>query len=127
MQRSLLYTLLTAALLLAGCSAAPESAAPPPTPDLALAQGMDVFRIHCASCHASQPDMTLVGPSLAGIASQAATRVVGEDAQTYISNSILHPADFIVPGYQNLMPNTFGKTLSGEDFDALVAYLLTLE
>ncbi len=127
MQRCLFYSLLAFALLLAGCGASPETAAPTPTPDPTLAQGQDAFRIHCAACHATQPDMTLVGPSLAGIASQAATRVPGEDAQTYISNSILRPADFILPGYQNLMPNTFGKTLTGEDFDALVAYLLTLE
>ncbi len=122
----MLFLLLFSLLLVAcGGSATPSTAIA--TLDPVLTQGQEVFRIHCAACHATQADMTLVGPSLAGIASQAALRVEGQDAQTYLSNAILRPSEYIVTGYQNLMPNTFGKTLSGEDFDALILYLLTLE
>lgn len=113
--------------LLAACGQPPADQSPTPTPDPVIAQGMDVYRIHCAACHATQPGVALVGPSLGGIASIAATRIEGMASEAYIVNAIMRPDDFIVPGYQNLMPNTFGKTLSGEDLDALVAYLLTLE
>lgn len=110
-------------LLLAGCAAEP----PPPTPTLPpeLARGQRVFQIHCASCHSLQGDLVIVGPSLAGIANRAETRIDGQDARTYLYTAILDPNAFTVPGFSQLMPTTFGKTISGEDLDALVAFLLT--
>lgn len=71
--------------------------------------------------------MTIVGPSLAGIARTGAGRVDGQDASTYIYTAILNPNAYIVPGFSETMPTTFGKSLSGEDLDALVAFLLTQE
>lgn len=117
---------ISLAFLLSGCAAA---APPPPTPTLApeLARGQRVFQIQCGACHSLQPEMVIVGPSLAGIATSGASRVDGQDARTYIYTAILNPNAYTVPGFAQLMPTTFGKTLSGEDLDALVAYLLTLE
>lgn len=112
-------------LLLAGCTAEP----PPPTPTLPpeLARGQRVFQIQCASCHSLQDDLVIVGPSLAGIAGRAETRIDGQDARAYLYTAILDPNAFTVPGFSQLMPTTFGKTISGEDLDALVAFLLTMK
>lgn len=113
-------------LLLTGCAA---DAPLPPTPTLPpeLARGQRVFQTHCGSCHSLQPETVIVGPSLAGIATSGASRIDGQDARTYIYTAILNPNAYTVPGFSQLMPTTFGKTLSGEDLDALVAYLMTME
>lgn len=63
----------------------------------------------------------------AGVASRAHERVPGQDAHTYLLTSIMRPTAFVVAGYDTLMPETFGKTLSGEEIDSVVAYLMTLE
>ena len=73
------------------------------------------------------PDTTLVGPSLAGIAQRGATRIDGLDARAYLYTSIMRPSNFLVAGFDNLMPSTLAKTLSGEEIDAVVAYLLAQE
>ncbi len=86
--------------------------------------GKRVFEAHCAACHSLAPGVTLVGPSLAGIAVQAATRVDGLDARGYLYTSILRPGAYLVEGFQDLMPSTLAKTLSGEEIDAVVAFLL---
>jgi hypothetical protein len=69
----------------------------------------------------------IVGPSLGGIASTAGSRVEGLDAQQYIEQSLLTPDAYVVEGYTDLMPKDFGRKLSGEELDAVVSYLLTLE
>ncbi|MBE7531629.1 MAG: cytochrome c [Chloroflexi bacterium] len=86
-----------------------------------------MFSQNCGSCHSTIPETVIVGPSLAGIASRAETRKPGQDGRTYLYTAILQPGDFLVDGYSDLMPATFGKQLTGEDLDAVVAYLLTLE
>lgn len=91
------------------------------------AHGQEVFNTHCATCHSTAPDTVIVGPSLYGVASRAGTRVEGMDAKTYIQTSVLKPNDFVVPGYPDAMVPDFAKQLTGEDFDAVVAYLLTLK
>jgi cytochrome c2 len=109
--------------LLAACGSAAE---PTPAPTLApeLAHGQRVFELHCAACHSLAPDTILVGPSMAGIATRASTRVDGLDARAYLYASIMRPGDYLVEDYQNLMPSTLAKSLSGEDIDAVVAFLL---
>lgn len=89
--------------------------------------GERLFIQNCASCHATSPDTIIVGPSLAGVAQSAENKVSGLDARSYIETSILEPDAYINEGFNDLMPRTFGKTLTGEELDSLVAYLLTLE
>jgi nitric oxide reductase subunit C len=113
--------------VLGACSQRGAEAEPVATVDPQVAQGKRLFSQHCASCHATEPDTIIVGPSLAGIASRAAERSEGLSAQHYIELSILQPSAFIVPGFGDAMPSSFGKRLSGEELDALVAFLLTLE
>lgn len=121
---------LLSVLFLAACGGNAEDPSPAlPTATLSpqAARGKTVFSQNCGSCHSVIPDTVIVGPSLAGVATRADTRKSGQDGRTYIYTSILQPGDFLVDGYENLMPATFGKQLTGEDLDAVVAYLFTLK
>jgi cytochrome c len=113
-------------LLLAACSASSAAANATPLSE-EEAFGEDLFTAHCASCHSTMGDTVIVGPPLSGVATRAETRVVGLDAAAYIEQSILEPSAYVNDGYQDLMPKTFGVVLSGDEVDALVAYLLTLK
>ncbi len=115
-----------AGFLLAACRAPTTPQTPTPSPDPVIALGRRVFQQHCAACHALTPDTVIVGPSLAGIATRAGTRVPGLDARRYIELSILRPGDYVVEGFPNAMPSDLGKKMTGEEFDALVAFLMTL-
>ena len=95
--------------------------------DPVTAEGQMVFKQNCASCHAVTGDTLIVGPSLAGIASRAASRVEGQSAEEYIQFSILRPGEYVVEGFSDLMPTNFGTTLTGEQLDSVIAYLITLE
>ncbi len=89
--------------------------------------GRSLFGQYCSSCHATKPDVVVVGPSLAGIRRTAAERVPGMDPHAYIENSIKEPSAFVVDGFDNQMPATLRETLTQEEIDALIAYLMTLE
>jgi nitric oxide reductase subunit C len=114
--------------------AAPDSEDP-------VARGQHLFNGAgaCAGCHALAPGVTLVGPSLAGIASRAAERVKdpayagdADSGEAYLRESILAPSRYLVPGEryaaggQSFMPETYAQTLEPEQIDHLVAYLATL-
>jgi len=117
--------LIFIALLLAACSS--TNAQPTPTLDPTQKQGRGVFNLRCAQCHATVPDTVVIGPSLAGIATYAATRMEGYDAEAYIEHSILSPRDYIVDGFADTMPTNFGKELTSEELTSVVAYLMTLK
>jgi nitric oxide reductase subunit C len=116
------------ALLLVACGGTAEPT-PIPTPELTEQErlGQQVFTRECAACHSLSPETTIVGPPLAGIATTAAARVPDLDAEGYIFNSIMRPGDYLVEGYANTMPDNFGRRLTGEQIDAVVAFLLTME
>lgn len=82
---------------------------------------------NCATCHALEPDVVIVGPSLAGIATRAGTRVPGLSAEQYIRDSLLNPGDYVVAGFQNVMAQNLADMLSSEQINDLIAFLLTLE
>ena len=123
MKFQVLFMVLTAGSL-AACSAL-STVQPTPTPNALVIQGRQVYVAHCAGCHALEPNTTVIGPSLAGVATRAETRVQGEDAQTYIETSVLNPSAYVVDGYKDVMPKNFAKDLSSDDFNAIVAFLLT--
>lgn len=112
--------------LLAGCgaNAAPTAVPPTLTLDPQLTLGRQVFVAHCGACHSTAPETVIVGPSLAGIAQHGGQRVDGFDARTYIYSSVMQPGDYVVKGYDNLMPKDLAKKLTGEELDAVVAYVL---
>ncbi len=85
----------------------------------------------CATCHSVDANQTrIIGPGLWDVASVAGTYVAGENAVQYIQQSILDPNAFIAPGNPpfppNLMPQDWGKILSPQDLNDVIAYLLTL-
>ena len=123
MKNTVIILVVVISVLLAACAGGGPS--PTPTLDPVVAKGQSLFRTNCASCHALIPETIVVGPSLYGIASRAGDQMDGLDAKMYIELSILKPDAYIVEGFDNLMPSTFGKTLTTEELNALVAFLLT--
>jgi mono/diheme cytochrome c family protein len=87
----------------------------------------------CSACHSLQPGQDVVGPSLAGIGTRAASTVSGQDAATYIRHSIQAPGEYLVPGDkyqsngQSLMPANLGNDMTAQDLADMIAYLLTLK
>ncbi len=80
----------------------------------------------CKTCH-SLDGSKLVGPTLQGIGARAATRVQGESAEQYIRTSITDPNAHIVEGFPAGVMPSFKTTLSDQQLNDLVAYLLTLK
>src|SRR5690606_10033856 len=107
-----------------------------------IAQGELVFRQTppaCFACHSTSPGVALAGPSLAGLATRAAALVdsahytgSATDAEGYIRESIVNPHAYLVPGAmfssggRSFMPDNNQETLSAEQIDQLVAYMLSL-
>jgi mono/diheme cytochrome c family protein len=108
------------------------------------ARGADLFSqkvksengtaLPCKACHSLQPDAVIVGPSLAGVATRAGSRVPGKSAADYIRESIQNPSAFIVPGNpafvnngKSVMPEGLGNNMSPQNLADIIAYLLTLK
>ncbi|MBN2045462.1 MAG: cytochrome c [Anaerolineales bacterium] len=109
-------------LLLVSCS--------PKTPaiDPAVHElGEKVFQANCSGCHSLNYDVVLVGPSMLGIADRAANMVEGMDAYTYLEQSILEPSAFLNEGFMDLMPPTYRQSLTPQEVDAVIQYILILE
>jgi cytochrome c oxidase subunit II len=76
----------------------------------------------CGSCHTFTPAGTdaQVGPSLDAIKPPA-----GKPVEEFIRESVVEPDAVVAAGFQpGVMPKTFGQTLSDEQLDALVQYLV---
>lgn len=102
----------------------------PPPPG--AAEGREVFNDQsqgsCDVCHSVDPGDDRVGPSLAGIADTAATRIPGMSADEYLRQSILDPDAYIVDGYRaGQMLQIYDERLSDEQLDALLEYLMSLQ
>jgi ferredoxin/coenzyme F420-reducing hydrogenase delta subunit/mono/diheme cytochrome c family protein len=82
----------------------------------------------CRVCHSLEPGQRLVGPSLAGVATAAETRVPGLSAEEYLRESIVDPDAHIVEGFQAgaMLPDV-ADLLSDQQLDNLVAFLMTLK
>lgn len=74
----------------------------------------------CKTCHSLEPDVVMVGPSLAGIASRA--------DEAYIRTSITEPDADVVDGFTaGTMPAALAGELSDQQLNDIVAYLMTLK
>lgn len=67
------------------------------------------------------------GPDLSRIGTIAAFRKPGMSAEEYIRESIRYPRAFTAPGFVPDMPENIATDLSEEEFNALVAFLLSLK
>ncbi len=91
----------------------------------------------CNLCHSVTPDeMILIGPGLWNVAQRGAEIPGYSSALDYIYTSITHPNDFIqvrrdngMEFTPNLMPQHYAnpEVLPPEEFEAIVAYLYTLQ
>lgn len=89
----------------------------------------------CAACHV-MPDIPgavgVIGPDMTNIGVVAASRVEGQSAEEYLHQSIMEPNAFIAPEcptgecLPNLMPATLATTLTPEEIDTIVKWMLTL-
>jgi mono/diheme cytochrome c family protein len=82
----------------------------------------------CTACHGlgtRAPHLLADEGGTGTIGARCANRVPGKDCKTYIHESMVRPNDFVVPGYQPIMPD-MSRTLSGTQIWALVAYLQSL-
>lgn len=119
-----------AASLLAACGGPPDTSLPTePVVQLSPQEeaGKRLFSQYCGACHSIVGNANIVGPAMAGIATRAETRIEGMSAHDYLIESILDPGAYLVPGFDNLMPSTWGTTLTGEEMDAIIAFMLTLK
>lgn len=82
----------------------------------------------CGGCHSIEGlagAVGLVGPELTHIGTEAAGRDPNLSADEYIRESIEDPTVFVVEGFTPVMPQLVG-TMTNEEFEALVDYLLSL-
>ncbi|MBI3958579.1 MAG: c-type cytochrome [Chloroflexi bacterium] len=125
-------------------SVAPPAASQAPAPDTQTAAppsaSADVLAViskaGCAACHTIPGVAGAVGqlgPDLANIGVDGATRRPDFTAADYISESIRTPNAFLVPEcpigpcLANIMPQTFSQTLTEQEIATLVDYLTTLK
>ena len=111
-----------------GALAAAVAAKVSPTP----AVGKTIFTGvgSCGSCHTLSAAATTgtVGPNLNSLkeacAAPASQKVRGSTLEKCLHTAITNPYAYIPPGYKSgIMPDTFSKTLSPSQIQALVAFL----
>ena len=97
-------------------------------PEAVAEQGALVFngKGQCSACHTvdtSAPPGRC--PDLTDIGVNAASRVPGMDARTYLIESLYEPANYLVPGYGKIMPEIWKApiALSHVEIQAVIAYL----
>jgi len=127
-RREMLFVAALLALLV-GCGAPPGDAARGRQQfhgEVAFARDDAVV---CSSCHAVEAGSAPgIGPNLAGVATRAETRVAGQSAEQYLSESIVSPDAYLAEGYQEgIMYRGYAQALSEQEQRDLVAYLLTLK
>lgn len=127
-------------LLLVGCSDTVPGGKKivTPTPDTVIgpiprptavnaAAGKTIFLSSgCTACHVFTPAgptaVGKVGPNLDNLAAYAQKANQGTLTQ-FISTSIADPGAYIAPGYPNVMPATYGSSLTPAQLADLVAFL----
>jgi cytochrome c2 len=99
-----------------------------------VAHGEELFNniiegasLACSNCHYIDSEEMLVGPGQLNLLYRAADRVEDQGPYTYMYNSIVHPNDYIVEGYPEMvMPQNYEELLSEQDLYDIVAYMASL-
>jgi cytochrome c2 len=113
-------------------SVAPPPAAAPDKGD--AANGEKLFASSgCLACHSLKEGEKIVGPSQYHVG-RAAASIIKDSSYTgkaktagdYVRESIVDPNAYVVPGFApGIMPQDFGKKLSAQGIDDLIAFLMT--
>ncbi|MBK8027617.1 MAG: c-type cytochrome [Chloroflexi bacterium] len=96
------------------------------------AQGETIFKVGasdappCVGCHALAPGAWSLAPVMEGIHERAVQRVDSLSAEAYLTQSIMEPGAYLVPGFRDVMYPQYGERLSPQQIADLVAYLMTL-
>jgi mono/diheme cytochrome c family protein len=109
-------------LFFLGCQERPLG----PIPDTANDPGAKLFGTHCVSCHPNDNSVAGTGPKLRALYNSFVRLDDGSDVkadEAYLKQSILSPDAKVVAGYKKGDMTDFGKTLSEDDVNALVAFL----
>lgn len=114
-----------AALAAAACGGGGDGASTPSGQEL-FEETVLAGRPGCVTCHSLAPGQTLVGPSLAGIADTAASRVAGLSAREYLRQSLVEPNAYLVEGFDADVMADWDTLIGQDEIDAIVDYLLTL-
>jgi cytochrome c oxidase subunit 2 len=96
------------------------------SPNAAVAGKAVFVNNGCGACHTltAAGASGKVGPDLDKLPQEA--RKAGQPLAAFIRQSIVDPNAYIAPGYpKNVMPATFGQSLSKQQLDALVQYLIS--
>ncbi len=90
------------------------------------ASGLSLFKANgCTSCHTLQAAGATgkVGPDLDNLVAYA--QQAHQPLAAFVHESIASPNAYVQPGFpKNVMPQTFGQTLSKTQLDALVSFLV---
>lgn len=84
----------------------------------------------CNDCHAVEAggQAAVIGNNLSNIGNRAATTVPGQDARTYLNESIVEPDKYLSGGFQEgIHPRNYRQALTDQQIDDLIAYMLTLK
>ena len=97
-------------------------------PEAVAEQGALVFngKGQCSACHTVDTSAPAGRcPDLTDIGVNAASRIPGMDAKTYLIESLYFPANHLVPGYGKIMPEVWKApiALSHVEIQAVIAYL----
>jgi cytochrome c oxidase subunit II len=108
-------------------STTPTTSTTSSTTPLSSAQaGLTVFNQNgCSSCHTLTAANATgkVGPNLDNLVSYA--RTAKQPLEPFVHQSIVDPGAYVQPGYSNgIMPTNFGQSLTKEQLDHLVAFLV---
>jgi mono/diheme cytochrome c family protein len=130
-------------ILLAGCGSvatAPTNrpltpAASSPTRVLSsdnasVSQGELVFNrtAGCNACHTVNGSSGLIGPDLAGVADRVVKMHPDLSVEQALEVEIVDPTAFVTEGYRGeLMPANYKDTLTPQQIQDLIAYMMSLE
>jgi mono/diheme cytochrome c family protein len=100
------------------------------TPEQLVEAGAELYQGAggCVACHGlgtRAPNLVTDEKGSGLIGARCGSRVQGQSCKDYLHNSLVKPGDFVVPGYQPIMPD-MSRTLSPAQIWALVAYLESL-
>jgi len=138
MKKTVLAVALALALVAAACGGSSDDSTDSTVSSGsdAVAAGQAIFESTtigtspgCVTCHSVEPGKVIVGPSLAGIAPDAAGDAEEEGISTeeMLKVMITDPEAEVVEGFPaNTMPKDFATQLSEQELDQLIAYLMTL-